>query len=214
MAPKMKRWLMIFVSAGVMLCAGLSLGQAFPNSGLVKFVLDGDTIVLESGEKVRYLGIDAPEIAHDKSEADCFGEQARKMNSDLVLHKRVSLQYDQEKADQHGRLLAYVILPGGKCANAELLRAGCAFVYRPAQDFRRLQEFLRLQKEAIRQHQGMWQACAVKPEKSYIGNGGTFVFHRPECTLGRKIAAAHRVSFTDRWAGLEQGYRPCRMCKP
>lgn len=210
----MKRWLVILMAMGLTFTPGLSLGRALPDSGQVKFVCDGDTIILESGEKVRYLGIDAPEIAHDKSEADCFGEHARKVNSDLVLHKHVTLQYDQEKIDQHGRLLAYVILPGGKCANAEMLRAGCAFVFRPVQDFRRLQEFLLLQKEAFRQHQGMWGACAVKPEKSYTGNRGTFVFHRPDCPLGRKIAAARRVSFTDRWAGLEQGYRPCRMCKP
>ena len=128
------------------------------------FVCDGDTIILKSGEKVRYLGIDAPEIAHDRGTADCFGEEARKLNSDLVLHQRISLQYDHEKTDQYGRLLAYVLLPNGKCANAELLRAGCAFVFRSNQDFRRLQEFLLLQKEAIHQRQGMWGACAVKPE--------------------------------------------------
>lgn len=210
----MKRWVMFLMAAGLMLTPGLSFGRTLPGSGQVTFVVDGDTVVLESGEKVRYLGIDAPEIAHDGSEADCFGEQARKMNRDLVLHKQVSLEYDQEKIDQHGRLLAYVILPGGRCANAELLRAGCAFVFRPAQDFRRLQEFLLLQKEAFRQHRGMWGACEVKPEKSYAGNRGTFVFHRPDCPLGRKIAAARRVRFADRWAGLEQGYRPCRRCKP
>ncbi len=136
------------------------------------------------------------------------------MNSDLVLHQRISLQYDHDKTDQYGRLLAYVLLPNGKCANAELLRAGCAFVFRSNQDFRRLQEFLLLQKEAIHQRQGMWRACAVKPEPTYFGNRASFVFHRPECALGKKIGHRQRISFGDRWTGLEQGYRPCRHCKP
>ena len=192
----------------------LGWGRSFPDSGEVAFVCDGDTIILETGERVRYLGIDAPEIEHDKAKADCFGEDARKMNRDLVLHKRVFLHFDREKTDQHGRLLAYVMLPNGKCANAEMLRAGCACVFRPAQDFRRLSEFLLLQMEAIRQHKGMWGACSVKPEKSYTGNRASFVLHRPKCSLGRRIAVKQRIGFSDRWAALEQGYRPCRYCKP
>jgi micrococcal nuclease len=208
------RWFLVVVVVGLLLIPDCSWGRTLPESGEVAFVCDGDTVILKSGEKVRYLGIDAPEIAHDKGTADCFGEEARKLNSDLVLHQRVSLQYDHEKTDRHGRLLAYVLLPNGKCANAELLRAGGAFVFRSNQDFRRLQEFLLLQKEAIRQHQGMWRACAVKPEPTYTGNRASFVFHRPECALGKKTGHRQRITFGDRWTGLEQGYRPCRYCKP
>lgn len=213
-ASALPGWLILLVTAAFLFIPRWSSGNALPETGQVRFVADGDTIILESGEKVRYLGIDAPEIAPDKAGRDCYGEESRKLNRDLVLHQRVSLQYDQEKTDRHGRLLAYVILPDGKCANAVMLRAGCALVYRPPQDFRRLQEFLLLQKEAIRQHRGMWGACPVTPAQSYLGNRGTFVLHRLECSLGKKIAAARRVTFGNRWAGLEQGYRPCRLCKP
>lgn len=207
-------WLVLVAAIGVAVAPSPGWGRSYPASGEVAFVCDGDTIILETGERVRYLGIDAPEIEHDKGKADCFGDEARTTNNNLVLHKRVSLHYDQEKTDRHGRLLAYVVLPDGKCANAEMLRAGGAFVYRQAQGFRRLDEFLLLQKEAIRQQKGMWGACPVKPERSYTGNRASFVFHRPECSLGRKIAAGQRVAFPDRRAGLEQGYRPCRYCKP
>jgi micrococcal nuclease len=199
---------------GLAVAPACGWGRSLPQSGEVAFVCDGDTIILESGERVRYLGVDAPEIEHDKAKADCFGEDARRVNSELVLHKRVFLHYDREKTDQHGRLLAYVMLPNGKCANAEMLRAGYACVFRPAQDFRRLDEFLLLQKEAIHQHKGMWGACSVKPEKNYTGHRASFVFHRPECFLGRKIAVGQRIRFPDRWTGLDQGYRPCRYCKP
>jgi micrococcal nuclease len=180
----------------------------------VVFVCDGDTIILESGERIRYLGIDAPEVAHEKVKADCFGESAKKLNSDLVLHKEVSLHYDGEVVDRHGRFLAYVILPDGRCVNMELLRAGCACIFRTPQGFRRLEEFLSVIRGALGERKGMWGECPVKPAKSCAGNRASFVFHRPECALGKRIAAGARVSFPDRWVGLEQGYRPCRYCKP
>jgi micrococcal nuclease len=209
-----KCWLIVLAAIWLTVVPELGWGRSLPNSGEVAFVSDGDTIILESGERVRYLGIDAPEVAHKGVEADCFGEEAKKVNSDLVLHKRVSLQYDWEEIDPHGRLLAYVILPDGRCVNGELLRAGYACVYRPSKGFRRLEEFLLLQREAIHQRRGMWGACPVKAAESYIGNRKSFVFHRPECPLGKKTAARERISFADRWAGLDQGYRPCRYCKP
>lgn len=205
---------LILVALSLSLAPGLSWGKSLPSSGKVAFVSDGDTIVLESGERVRYLGIDAPEVAHEKVKGDCFGDEAKKVNSDLVLHQQVSLQYEREMSDPHGRLLAYVILPDGRCANAEILRAGCAFVYRTSAHFKRLEEFLLRQQEAIAKRQGMWGACSVKAAKPCTGNRESFVFHRPECDKGRKMAARNRISFPDRWAGLEQGYRPCRYCKP
>lgn len=204
----------LLLGISLQVAPGLSWGGSPPSSGKVVFVCDGDTIILESGERIRYLGIDAPEVAHENAKADCFGDEAKKMNSDLVLHKQVSLQYDRDVIDPHGRFLAYVILPDGRCANLEMLQAGCACIFRSSKDFKRLEEFLLLQQEAIHKLKGMWGACAVKSAKTYIGNRGSFVFHRPECALGIKIGASGRVNFVDRRAALEQGYRPCRFCKP
>ncbi len=212
--PAARPWIILLAAIWLVVVPKWGWGLSLPSSGEVVFVADGDTIILEGGERVRYLGIDTPEVAHKSVKGDCFGEEARKMNSDLVLHKRVSLQYDKEEIDPHGRLLAYVILPDGRCANAELLRSGYACVFRPAKGFRKLEEFLVLQRQAIHQRRGMWGACPVKPAESCIGNHKSFVFHRPECPLGQKTATRERVRFADRWAGLDQGYRPCRYCKP
>jgi micrococcal nuclease len=207
-------WIFIWAATVLQAAPGLCWGRSAPISGKVVFVCDGDTIILESGERIRYLGIDAPEVSHDRVKADCFGESARKMNSDLVFHKQVSLQYDREVVDPYGRFLAYVILPDGRCANLEMLRAGCACVFRTSHDFRRLEEFLSQQREAMHARKGMWGECPVKPAKSYRGNQESYTFHRPECALGKKIACRARINFADRWAGLDQGYRPCRYCKP
>ncbi|MDX2498082.1 MAG: thermonuclease family protein, partial [Desulfobacterales bacterium] len=63
----------------------------------VKWVSDGDTIVLGDGRHVRYIGINAPEIAHDNQKAEAFGYTAKKYNQSLVRSKKVRLEVDKEK---------------------------------------------------------------------------------------------------------------------
>ena len=65
-------------------------------------VLDGDTIIIETGEHIRYQGIDAPEPN------DAYGISSAKYNEGLVSDKEVKLEYDYEKIDKYGRTLAYV----------------------------------------------------------------------------------------------------------
>lgn len=67
-------------------------------------VVDGDTIKLSNGKTVRYIGVDTPE------KGDCFYEQAKKINQDLVLDRQVEIKTDQNNMDRFGRTLAYVWL--------------------------------------------------------------------------------------------------------
>jgi micrococcal nuclease len=187
---------------------------AEPSSGIVTGVFDGDTIMLSSGEKVRYLGIDAPEISHRGSPADCFGYEAKAVNESLVLHKNVTLLYDRVRTDAHGRLLAYVFLPDGRCVNAELLMQGCALVFHSSDGFGRFDDFLARQKEAMRARRGLWGHCPVEPSDHYLANRRSHVFHRPGCTYGRQTGSGNRIRFDSRAAALEAGFSPCRRCKP
>src|SRR5690606_22673029 len=77
-----------------------------PSTAVVEYVIDGDTVVLSSGEHVRYLLIDTPETAEGKDE--CWGPEATEHNAAMVANRAVSLTYDVECEDQYGRLLAYV----------------------------------------------------------------------------------------------------------
>ena len=81
-----------------------------PSSGVVERVIDGDTIVLATGEKIRYLLIDAPETTNGHD--DCYGSNAATFNSDLVLGKTVELTYDTQCTDRYGRSLAYISVDG------------------------------------------------------------------------------------------------------
>lgn len=128
-----------------------------PTSGVVANIVDGDTIDLETGERVRYLMIDTPESTGGAD--DCFGENAKTFNSDLVLGETVTLAYDVECEDPFGRLLAYVSV-GGTEVNTHLVDRGyaCVLHISPNGDDR-VDEFQALEDAAKAADRGMWGLC-------------------------------------------------------
>src|SRR3972149_4958421 len=89
---------LVFVVAALLTSATLAAGFV----GTVREVIDGDTIVLRDGRKVRYLGINAPEHGQP------YAREATNFNRRLVSGPPVRLEFDQVRADRHGRLLGYV----------------------------------------------------------------------------------------------------------
>lgn len=90
-----------------------------------KAVYDGDTILLKNGMKVRYLGIDAPEMGYETEDPpERMAPEARDLNRLLVGNRRVRLEFDEIREDRYGRALAYVFLEGGEMVNALLVRKG------------------------------------------------------------------------------------------
>ena len=85
----------------------------------VMAVIDGDTIEIDGGETVRYIGIDTPETD------ECYGPEATEANRELVEGKEIILIRDVENRGKYGRLLRYVIVDG-RFVNAELVRLGYA----------------------------------------------------------------------------------------
>ena len=121
-------------------------------------VIDGDTVRLETGEKVRLLGIDAPESKHHKKVPDPCGLEASKYNRDLLAGQQVTLEFDIERKDRYGRLLAHVFTRS-TFVNAEMVRRGYARVatYRPNLKYRDF--FLSLQAQARKRDRGLWGEC-------------------------------------------------------
>lgn len=142
--------------ATVAACGGAE-ERCGPTTAIVDQVIDGDTIVLDDGTRVRYLMVDTPEITNGKN--DCFGENARQYNSDLVLGKEVTLDYDVECTDRFDRLLAYVSVDGTE-VNSLLVERGYACVlYIPPNGEDRETEFLTLEMRAKVASRGMWGTC-------------------------------------------------------
>jgi micrococcal nuclease len=141
----------------------LPRGEKEPLRGRVVRTVDGDTIQvrLASGvEKVRYIGIDTPEVHHPTRGEEPGGRAATEVNRRLVGNRAVRLEPDVQARDHYGRLLAYVWVTGPDGAeimvNAELVRLGYAAVLTVPPNVRHAELFRKLAAEAREQHRGLW----------------------------------------------------------
>lgn len=137
---------------------------------LVKRVVDGDTILLENGERVRLIGIDTPEM-HDSgkllrdskrsqqsaSEIKAMGRRSYEFTKKLAEGKVVSLEFDVERYDKYKRLLAYVYLKDGTFVNAQIIKEGYASLMTYPPNVKYADLFLKLYREARENKRGLWK---------------------------------------------------------
>jgi micrococcal nuclease len=129
---------------------------------LVRKVVDGDTFWAddgtEKGQKIRLIGLDAPESRKSfKKEVGYFGKEAKEYLTNLLQGKSVKLEYDVTRVDQYGRTLAYVYLEDGTFVNAELVKNGYAMVMTFPPNVKFADLFVKLQQEARENNRGLWK---------------------------------------------------------
>jgi micrococcal nuclease len=137
---------------------------------LVTRVVDGDTLVLETGERVRIIGIDTPEMhASNKLNRDAqrshqdiatiqkMGQRSYAFTKNLVEGKRVSLEFDVDKYDKYDRLLAYVYLKDGTFVNAKIVAEGYASLMTYPPNVKYADLFLSLYRQARENKKGLWE---------------------------------------------------------
>lgn len=154
------RWLALLV----LVAFAATAWGADPRSleGVVVKVVDGDTIHVRLGgriEKVRYIGVNTPELHHPRLGRQPGGQEARDVNRRLVDGRQVRLELDVGERDRYGRLLAYVWV-GRTMVNAELVGQGYAQVMTVPPNVRYQQLFLRLQRDARGAGRGLWRGAA------------------------------------------------------
>jgi len=206
----MKRKNLVFLFCCLLIPSGVTGGDAFR----VKAVYDGDTILLERGQRVRYAGIDAPEIDHEGGQGEFMAEEARQFNEALVRGTTVRIELDREKRDRYGRLLAYVYLDNGHMVNALMVKRGYAHVLPKRPNLKHFDLLLKLQREAISSGLGIWRGSPGKGELFYVASRRSFRFHRPTCPFGRRIPPRNQVLFRDRKGAFWDGFSPCKRCNP
>ena len=126
--------------------------SAPPETAKVIQVIDGDTITIEGGYRVRYIGIDTPEV-HPIPEA--YGTEAWQVNRQLVEGKEVRLERDVSETDKYGRLLRYVYVDD-VFINAELVRLGLAEAKAYPPDIKYQDYLEEMEAEAKKAGRGMW----------------------------------------------------------
>ena len=95
-------------------------------------VVDGDTIIVGNGIKVRLIGVDTPETVHPSKPVERYGKEASRFTDNLLKGEKVYLVSDPggDKIDKYGRTLAHVYrAPDGLFVNAEIIRQGYGHAY-------------------------------------------------------------------------------------
>jgi micrococcal nuclease len=205
--------ILLALSLGLLPTCGAA-PQGPPQEAVVSRVIDGDTLVLSGGARVRLLGMDAPELEKEGKPADFLAHKSKAVLTNLTLHQKIRLEYDRVRYDRYGRLLAYLFTPDGTFVAAALVRQGLARVYFHNPNFRYREVLLAAQREALEANRGVWPQLLEQDEAYYLGNKNSLRLHRPGCPLAAKIAPANRIRFTNLKEPYLQGYSPCRSCKP
>jgi len=151
-------------------CSGIDKSGYDYQDILVRRAVDGDTLVLQDGQRVRLIGIDTPEMHESdklfrdaqRSRTDiqtimALGRRSYEFTRNLVEGKRVRLEFDVEKYDKYGRLLCYVYLSDGTFVNAKIVQEGYASLLSIPPNLKYADLFHSLYQQARENKRGLWK---------------------------------------------------------
>ena len=177
-------------------------------------VVDGDTIYLDNGEKVRFVGVNTPERGAEGYIA------SKNFVQKLCLNKKVGLDIDDRKHnDKYGRTLAVVIVDS-KNVNEMLLKEGLAeIMYMPPSEFYPY-DWAGSNTHVADTHKSSSSSSSSTASSSssssgsYVANANTGKFHVSSCSSVGKMSEKNKVFFSSRDEAVNQGYVPCKICNP
>lgn len=126
-------------------------------------VVDGDTIELTNGQKVRYIGVNTPETKHPTKGVECFGKEASTKNKELVEGKEIIMTKDVSETDRYGRLLRFIYVKQASDSalfiNNYLVEQGYAYASSYPPDVSKNDDFSEAQQYAQQNNKGLWNTC-------------------------------------------------------
>lgn len=149
--------LCVFLGAPTLATAVECLPYGALNSGHIRYVIDGDTVILDSGRHIRLIGLNAPEIGHHGASSDPFADAARTALKKRLIKAdyRIQWSYGPQRHDRYGRTLAHLYVHGIDAAKA-LLRAGLAAVIAIPPNIKRARCYSDAERTARRDERGIW----------------------------------------------------------
>ena len=175
-------------------------------------VVDGDTIYLDNGEKIRFVGVNTPERGVEGYIT------SKNFVQKLCLNKEVGIDIDDSKHnDKYGRTLAVVIVDG-KNVNEMLLKEGLAEVmYMPPSEFypyNWADSNTHIDTTHSSHSTEKNTGDSSTDSGNYVGNSNSGKFHKSSCTSVNKMSEGNKVFFSSRNDAINQGYEPCKKCNP
>lgn len=179
-------------------------------------VVDGDTIYLDNGEKVRFVGVNTPERGVEGYIT------SKNFVQKLCLNKEVGIDVDDSKhTDRYGRTLGVVIVDG-KNVNEMLLKEGLAeIMYMPPSEFypydwanSDTHVADTHSSSSSSSHPTSSESTSSSDSANYVGNANSGKFHEASCNSVSKMTEGNKVFFSSRDDAISQGYEPCKRCNP
>lgn len=137
----------------------------------VERVIDGDTLLLTNGQRVRLIGVDTPETVHPDRPVEPFGREATEFTREAIASAGnvVRLQLDRQRLDKYDRVLAYVWV-GDQLLNEELIRAGLGRAQPQYSYWSTMKNrFLKAEEEAKAQRKGIWSLKERSSQRRIAG---------------------------------------------
>lgn len=176
----MKKPLILLIIAVLFILTVTGCNQQQAETVYIERVIDGDTVKTAAGDSIRLLGVDTPEIDWENNESEFYAEAAREFTTENLLGENVFLEYDREKEDHYGRILAYLI-HDGENFNQKLLENGYAslMIVEPNDYYEA--EFKQAVKKARTSRLGIWsQVLELERDLRVISyqEAGSFIGQR------------------------------------
>jgi endonuclease YncB( thermonuclease family) len=203
--------------------APVSVDLSVVDNGIyrVRKVIDGDTVVLENGLRVRYLGMDAPETGRWVRDKSVSGPKSTARNIELVEGKPVRLKLARQPLDIHGRLVARLYAqpdaPGGAEVDvcALLVKEGWAKAMSMGLNAEEFKEMKALEDAARAAKAGMWGLTdEERLAKPYCAAEKTGIYHLSTCPLAKKISPPSLHLYATPEDAEAAGLKPCKHCLP
>lgn len=207
------RWLILAILViavlTIRLVEDIGLDRKPTDRFTVTVVIDGDTMELWGGDRLRLLSIDTPE----KDEP--FYDEATDYVKALALGKVARIEFADTRRDRYGRLLGYLYIDT-VFVNEAILEMGLGNLYLFQDndvDRPETHRMLQAQRRALEKQRGIW-SISRHPEEYYIAKDNSFRFHRPGCASAANLKPGRYRRLETREEGLREGLSPCRNCKP
>lgn len=176
---------------------------------IISKVIDGDTVELMGGNRLRLLSLDTPE------KGNLYHDDAKEFLSNLTLGKTAKIEFADTRRDRYGRLLGYLYVDS-IFINKIIIENGLGYLYLFKDnelDRKQIKQLLVAQQNAIDKKIGIW-SIDKEAEDYYVNTEGSFRFHRPGCRSLHNLKENHYQKIENRLDGFRQGLSPCRNCQP
>jgi endonuclease YncB( thermonuclease family) len=172
-------------------------------------VIDGDTVELLGGDKLRLLAVDTPE------RGEPLYDEAVEFLKRHALDRVGEITYGAQRRDRYGRMLGYLLIDTIHINRAILDSGfGCLYLFKDNElESAEVAAMLAAQGRAIDARRGIW-GIEHEPEPEYVATAGSFRFHRPGCRSVAERKPGRFRTFATREEALKEGLSPCRNCKP